>query len=289
MTRTSIRTAAPLLAAVALTAAAPAAQAQLFGLQPDGPAPAKKTGRIGRMFGLGPDSGVVPAGGPVAAGPVLPAAACVPAPSPAAGHGFGGGLVPDDGRIPGAAPEPIYPPGTRQKRVGGLLWPPFPRPVAPKASVATQLHHAHYWPLPYVCRDRASVRAFSAAQIAAGRAELAVLHGFHFDPTSHALTGAGRDHLRSAVLAAATAGSVSPIVVAVGEDWEVGQARLVRVQAEVARMGAPQLAAAVRLGRRPTHGRPAEEIDRLRLDELQSTPQPRIPVQAAGAAAATGI
>ncbi|MFH5803873.1 hypothetical protein [Alienimonas sp. DA493] len=306
-----------LLAAAALCVAAPTAGAQTFGLVPDGsgaPASASAsakepnalvswlTARPGGSVaaaGTGPE--VVPAGYRPASGPVATTSgyevpcvgeapcgggtACEPAPQRRL---FGGlapvhGLVPDGGHCPPPAAQSINPPGTRQKESGGLKWPPFPRSTAPRASVKTQLHHAHYWPLPYSCQDRAYVRGLLAAQVAAGRAEHAALHGFHFDPETHLLTNAGRDHLQVAAVAAASAGTVSPIVVAAGAAPEVGAARLAAVREAVVEMGAPQLAPAVSLGVAPLAGRPAEEIDRLRRDELQSTPQPRVPVTNASA------
>jgi hypothetical protein len=254
----------------------------MFGLYDDGgaapaAAPAKKSWF--KWPKLRPDAGVVQAGHVTA-----------PASAPAlqgprhAGFSQGLGLVPDHGGAPAPkSPEPIYPPGARQKDAFGHTWPPYPRSRAPKAAVMTQYHHAHYWPLPYACQDRAYVRALSAAQVAAGRAEHAALHGFHFDPETHLLTDAGRDHLRTEVLAAAAAGVVSPIVVSDGGRPEIGAARLAAVQEAVGEMGAPQLASSVSLGVQPATGRPAEEIDRLRRDELGSTPQPRIPVLTIGA------
>ena len=292
--RPLIRLIAPSLAAAALCVAAPSARADWFGLKPDAagapPAAVKKV-RRGGLFGLRPDSGVVPAGH--VAGPacgVKPAGGLVPDCPPRctdpAVCGAGEptcapklGLVPDVGGAGGPRPKkPIYPPGGRQVEKHGLLWPPYPRSTAPKASVSTQFHHAHYWPLPYSCRDRAFVKEFMARQVRAGVTEHAALHDFHFHPETHELTDAGRERLRSAVLTAASAGTTSPIVVAAGAQPEVGYARLARVQSAVAELGAPQLAPSVSLGHGPAIGRPAEEINRLRLDELQSTPQPRIPV-----------
>ncbi|WP_145360821.1 hypothetical protein [Alienimonas californiensis] len=306
-----------MLAAAAICATAPAAGAQTLGLYADGTgvpatAPAKSssfvdwlTARPAASASETPVSEIPVAGAPVAGAPkygVAPAgylpgpeagaattvgyevpctgeAACESAPRRAPLHG----LVPDGCCPPTPAAKPIYPPGTRQKESGGLQWPPYPRSTAPKASIKTQFHHAHYWPLPYSCQDRAYVRALSGAQVAAGRAEHAALYGFHFDPETHLLTGAGRDHLRTAAVAAASAGAVPPIVVASGSTPEVGAARLAAVRDAVAEMGVPQLAAAVSLGVIPDPGRPAEEIDRLRRDELQSTPAPRIPVASVGA------
>ena len=293
--RPLIRLIAPSLAAAALCVAAPAARADWFGLKPNAPAapPAavKKPRRLGGLFGLRPDSGVVAAGhvagpacGAAPAGHVVPD--CGPGCHDPAICGAAGatwrpsfGLVPDAGGAGGPKREkPIHPPGGRQVEKHGLLWPPYPRSTAPKASVSTQFHHAHYWPLPYSCRDRAFVKEFMARQVAAGVTEHAALHDFHFHPDTHELTDAGRERLQAAVLTAASAGTTSPIVVAAGARPEVGYARLARVQSAVAELGAPQLAPSVSLGHGPAIGRPAEEINRLRLDELQSTPQPRIPV-----------
>ncbi|NNJ28061.1 hypothetical protein LzC2_41720 [Planctomycetes bacterium LzC2] len=275
--RPSPRLIAPLFAAAAALASAPVANAQFFGLYPDGGPGAvasKPAGSSGAgWFGLRADAGVAPASHVAA-----PPSAVQPASY---------GLVPDGSGGHAGATEPVYPPGGRQKESAGLLWPPYPRSTAPEASLKTQLHHAHYWPLPYSCRDRAYVRALSAAQVAAGRAEHAALHGFHFDPVTNLLTSAGRDHLQTEALAAASSGTVVPIVVAGGADRETAFARVAAVRTAVSEMGAPQLAGAVSLGMRPANGRPAEEIDRLRSDELQSTPQPRIPVSTSGSASSS--
>ena len=312
------RPSAPPLAAVVaagVLSAAPAAQAQWFGLQADEPVAAQpEADRTGGWFGLRadePDTPAAPAVRPVSH--VVPQPdACDPAaygPPPAGGfHGpipddphAGGGPHPVAGAYVGGAfgghyaaglraatPEPVYPPGTRQVIKDGLAWPPFPRPTGPKASWKTQLHHAHYWPFPYNCRDRAYVRGVAAAQVAAGRAEHAAVHGFHFDPVTHGLTDAGRSHLGVAVHAARTTGAATPIAVSAGPTAEASDARVAAVRRAVDEMGAPQLGAAVVLTSMPSHGRPALEIERLRKDEILSMPQPRIPVRAAGGSPQAG-
>ena len=317
------RTTAPLLAAAVAAgslAAVPAAKAQFLGLQADGPAPvarpaapaaAPATG--GGWFGLRADEPAEPAEPTVR--PVshaVPQPAYVPQPGyvahapvadPATGGAFG--LVADGpaaGYVGGVygvhagphaprprpAAEPVYAPGGRQVAKKGHLWPPFPRPTGPKAGVATQFHHAHYWPLPYTCRDRAYVRGLAAMQASAGRAAHAAVHGYHFDPATHALTDAGREHLRVAVRAAHFAGS-APIAVDAAGSPEDSESRMDAVRVAVAELGAPHLGGNVRLSHEPAVGRPALEIDRLRKDEILSMPQPRIPVSVGtGAGALTG-
>ena len=246
------------------------------------------------------------AGGPAAGTPHYGLVMHPPVPGPAGppvapgsidgpGHGpvRGGGrfgLVPDGGgAIPVASPaEPVYPPGIRQTHKHGKAWPPFARPDLPPATPSTQFHHAHYWPFPYTCRDRGYVRNLAAAQASVGYREQYALHAFHFDPGTGDLTAAGRDHLRWVVTSAAATGRTVPVVVAAGADAAVGQARLARTQAAVAEMGAPQLAAGVRLGPAVSTGRPALEIARLRAGELATMPAPRVPARTAGQAAAAG-
>ena len=216
-----------------------------------------------------------------------------PVADPATGAAFG--LV-ADGPVGGypvhaaapAGPEPVYAPGTRQVAKKGHLWPPFPRPTGPKASVATQFHHAHYWPLPYTCRDRAYVRGLAAMQVAAGRAGHAAVHGFHFDPATHALTDAGREHLRVAVRAAHFGGS-APIAVAAADTPEASEARANAVRVAVAELGAPHLGGNVVLSTTPVQGRPALEIDRIRATEIVTMPQPRIPVNVGAGGGGAGV
>ena len=351
------RQSAPLLAAAVAAgslAAVPSADAQLFGLQADGPAPAARpaapaapaTGggwfglradgprtvpaappaaapveRAGGWFGLRADEPAAPAGPAVRpvshavarpgyapqpvyapqpgyvthepiADPATGGAFGLVADGPAAGYvggAYGGHAGP---HAPAATPEPVYPPGGRQVAKKGHLWPPFPRPTGPKASAATQFHHQHYWPLPYTCRDRAYVRGLANMQVAAGRAAHAAVHGFHFDPATHALTDAGREHLRVAVQAAHFAGGAAPIAVDAAATPDASELRLNAVRVAVAELGAPHLGGDVTLSTVPAFGRPALEIDRLRKDEILSMPQPRIPVTvgtAAGPAGAAGL
>ena len=315
------RPSAPLLAAAVAAgslAAAPSCPAQFFGLQADGPAPAAAPAaapsKSSGWFGLRADGPEEPAAAAhVAAPAVRPVSHVAPRPypvphaapqpgyvvhepvhDPATGAAFG--LVADAPGYGGyaaphaapAGPEPVYTPGGRQFVKKGMTWPPFPRPTGPKASTATQFHHAHYWPLPYTCRDRAYVRGLLAQQAAAGRAAHAAVHGFHFDPASHALTSAGREHLRVAVLAAHH--GAGPIAVAAADTPDATEMRMNAVRVAVAELGAPHLGGHVMPTNAPTFGRPALEIDRLRKDEILSMPQPRIPVNtgAAGGGAAGG-
>ena len=123
-------------------------------------------------------------------------------------------------------------------------------------------------------------------QANAGRAAHAAVHGFHFDPATHALTDAGREHLRVAVLAAHHTGG-APIAVAAAGTPTDSEARMNAVRIAVAELGAPHLGGNVTLSTVPPAARPALEIERLRATEILTMPQPRIPVNV-GAAPAGG-
>jgi hypothetical protein len=87
------------------------------------------------------------------------------------------------------------PPGTRQVYYKGKLWPPFPRPTGPHQPFCHKYHTATYWPLPYVCQDRAAIETTSCTQLENGWLAATTLYDYHFDPETHDLNSSGRQHL----------------------------------------------------------------------------------------------
>ena len=53
------------------------------------------------------------------------------------------------------------PPGARNVCHKGKMWPVRPRPTGEKQQFTHAYHSQHYWPLPYVCQDRAYVKNIS--------------------------------------------------------------------------------------------------------------------------------
>lgn len=165
------------------------------------------------------------------------------------------------------------PPGSRQVMKYGKLWPPYPRPAGKGQTFWHKYHHAHYWPHPYNCEDRAYVRDALQQQAGNGWEIATTLHDYHFDPETHRLNTAGDAHLRWIL-------TQSPLqyrtaYVAKGMTQEVSQFRLSQVQ-QIAQEVCEGTVPPILLKQDSFLGRPAVEIDTLRRLELQSIPQPRL-------------
>ncbi|OYW21319.1 MAG: hypothetical protein B7Z55_05915 [Planctomycetales bacterium 12-60-4] len=153
------------------------------------------------------------------------------------------------------------PPGARQVEKDGKLWPPFPRPVGEKQHWVHKYHHAHYWPHPYNCDDRAFVR------------NILDIGDYHFDSDSQELNSVGRDHLQWIVLA--TPPQYRTIYVSQTFSSAADALRQANVEKTV-REYQPDGGVPILLRYDRYQGRPAQEIDQLRRMELQSIPRPRL-------------
>jgi predicted acyl esterase len=175
------------------------------------------------------------------------------------------------------------PVGARQLYHKGKLWPPYPRPTEEKQPFWHKYHTSHYWPLPYVCEDRAFVRNLSNMQIANGWVKRNTLYDYHFESDSHALNHAGRMQLER--ILEDTPYQHRTVWVQKPRDPVVRTLRVESVRAEaIALVGAEHMAP-IEVRRTTLHGRPADEIVRIREAELTTMPLPRIlytPVTASG-------
>jgi hypothetical protein len=86
-------------------------------------------------------------------------------------------------------------PGEQQRCKKGKIWPARPRSPEPEQQFKHIYHSEHYWPLPYVCQDRAAVYSMIDMQTALGWQEETTLYDRHFDPQTNLLTRAGELHL----------------------------------------------------------------------------------------------
>lgn len=190
---------------------------------------------------------------------------CALPPAASAGSWWGG-----DGQ-----PEERYDdlPGSRQNYKHNLMWPPFPRPAGKAQPFWAKYHHAHYWPHPYNCQDRAYVHDVLQQQTQAGWENATTLHEMHFDVETHRLNSSGETHLKWILLQAPA--QYRNVFVAQGASPEASQFR-----AEQVRQFAEQICGTnvppIMLKYDSFLGRPAIEIDTLRRLELQSIPQPRL-------------
>jgi len=153
------------------------------------------------------------------------------------------------------ASDPI---GERQVYKFGKFWPTRPRPTGPKQLWVHKYHAQKYWPLPYVCGDRAAVRGVWQSQVDNGWQMATTLYDYHFNPETHALNSSGQQHLQW-ILQSAPAEQRQLYVQSVN-DSVVNQARVSTVQLAAVNLAGADAIAPVAL--RVTHavGRPAEEV-----------------------------
>lgn len=165
------------------------------------------------------------------------------------------------------------PPGQRQVEKKGKLWPPFPRPVGREQTFWHKYHHAHYWPHPYVCEDRAYIQNVTHQQAANGWTVATTLHDYHFNPETNALNTAGEAHLYWILTESPMAYRTA--YVAQGRSAEQANIRLASVTSAAREMVGGDLPPILLRHDQPL-GRPAVEIDRLRQMELQAIPRQRL-------------
>lgn len=166
------------------------------------------------------------------------------------------------------------PPGVRQSRWKGKMWPVAPRSTAPKQQLTHVYHSQHYWPHPYAAQDSLAVHRMIDTQTALGWQDQTTLYDRHFDQNTQSLNTAGRLQLEYILF------TVPP------------QRRSVYVQAthssdgdEIRRASVAEAAAQLSPGQNPADitirsceefGRPAAEVASIAQQYLQSTPVPRI-------------
>lgn len=166
------------------------------------------------------------------------------------------------------------PVGARQVQKYGKQWPPFARPVGPAQLPMHRFHAAHYWPYPYNEQDQSFVRTLSRAHVDSGWVTAITLFDYHFDADSQELNRSGRLHLRW-ILENAPERHRMALVQSAGEQTSnTSRVDSVRIEATriVGKNGIPPIMLRVTT---PT-GRPAEEVDMIRRQEMQSLPEPRI-------------
>jgi hypothetical protein len=156
----------------------------------------------------------------------------------------------------------------------GRPWPPIPRPTGPQQNYAQRYHAAHYWPHPYVCRDRASVFEHTQAMIENGWIEQTTLHEYHFNDEDGLLTHAGDAHLRWILFQAPEA--YRTIWVQTGRQPHLTDMRIQAVQLAAAEiLGSAQVPQIIPRSCLPI-STPAQEIDTRYRSWIQSVPEPRI-------------
>ncbi len=169
------------------------------------------------------------------------------------------------------------PTGARQVHVGGKQWPPYPRPVGDPQPFLHRYHTTLYWPYPYDCQDRWFVRTLTQRQVDNGWIDGTTLYDYHFDPKTHELNSAGRLHLQWILRHAPARHRLA--YVQQGAAPEISEARLANVRAVAQSLVGEGALPPVVLRTTTATGRLAEEVDIIRRQELETIPEPRVPVE----------
>lgn len=170
------------------------------------------------------------------------------------------------------ADDPV---GERQVYKYGKMWPMRPRPTGPRQLAIHKYHAQKYWPLPYVCGDRAAVRGVWQSQVDNGWQMATTMYVYHFDEETNALNSAGETQLRW-ILESAPQEQRQLYVQSVN-DSVVNQSRVASVQQAVINLAGADAMPSVAL--RVTHavGRPAEEVEWIYEQQQALRTPPSIP------------
>ena len=172
------------------------------------------------------------------------------------------------------AEKALLPPGERAHCKKGKIWPAVPRSSEPKQQFSHVYYSEHYWPLPYVCQDRAAVNSFIGMQTSLGWQEETTLYNRHFDSATNQLTRAGELHLERIVY-------VIPherraVYVQSTHDDALDSIRMEIVHAAVASMSHGNIDVPVSLRECQELSRAASEVQAINSMYNGSIPSPRI-------------
>lgn len=180
----------------------------------------------------------------------------------------------DDVRADWYARRALDPVGSRQRYVKGKMWPPYPRPEGLSMIPSHRFHAAHYWPHPYVCQDRASVREFTAAQEDVGWTNQTTLYEYHFDSDTQLLNRSGLLHLKWVLRSAPAERRI--LYVQTADAASATELRMTSVRGITEELvGLENLPPVIPRVTAPI-GRSALEVDGIQRSDMSSQPVPRI-------------
>ncbi|MEZ6059440.1 MAG: hypothetical protein R3C19_03660 [Planctomycetaceae bacterium] len=174
----------------------------------------------------------------------------------------------------------MLPPGVRQKCYKGKVWPVRPRPDCEPQQFTHTYHSATYWPLPYVCQDRQSVKDFIETQVAKGWQEETTLYSRHFNENDQMLTVPGRLHLQQIV--GVTPNPRRTVFVQSTQNGNIDRLRVQNVELAIAELTGGMEVIPVALRNANEYSRPASEVKIINDLYNQSTPVPRLGSAAGG-------
>ena len=177
------------------------------------------------------------------------------------------------------------PVGQRQKHVFGKLWPVQSRPVGPRSPMVHRFHHNLYWPHPYREMDAAAVQQFADIQVINGWQDATTLYEYHFEPDTHELNKAGREHLYW-IMSSVPLEFRTAYVQASPTDPSVDTVRIAQVQSYASRfVGVDQVPQILLRVARP-HFTPAEDVNAI-FDYRRENLTPAPVLQSAGGGGGT--
>jgi len=208
----------------------------------------------------------------------------------ATGPSFFGHTDPTSCYEPGSdewwAEKALLPPGERQKCKKGKIWPARPRSTEPRQQFSHIYHSEHYWPLPYVCQDRAAVRDVMDMQVSRGWQEETTVYDRHFDMGTNSLTRAGELHIERIVFIVPVERRC--VYVQSTHNSGLDAVRMEIVQAAVDSLSDGRNDVPVSIRECQEHSRAASEVHAINTMYNTSTPSPRLSSAGAAGGAATG-
>ena len=175
------------------------------------------------------------------------------------------------------------PPGVRSKCKKGKVWPARPRPTGPPQQFTHTYHSAHYWPLPYVCQDRAYVKEIIGNQQTNGWQQATTLTTRFFNE-DHQLNGPGEAKLLN--ILEVTPVAYRTVYVQQTHEAEIDNIRLNNVQQRLVQLTQGQDSIPVQLRRGRSYLRPASEVKIINDLYNSSIPTPRLGNSSGGGGAA---
>ena len=194
----------------------------------------------------------------------------------------------DDAKSDWYARRALDPVGSRRRYYKGKNWPPFPRPEGISMLPGHKYHASHYWPYPYSCYDRESVREHVTAGEDAGWMSMTTLYDYHFDSDNQSMNRAGLIQMNWILRNSPEHRKV--VYVQTAGNQGATQIRLVNVQNELIEiLGDGNIPPIVPRVTSPL-GRPALEVDAIQRGDRDSQPVPRIsPAMSGGGGSGGGL
>lgn len=196
---------------------------------------------------------------------------------------FHDGCGPEPGSPEWWSQQANSPSGVRSTCHKGKVWPARHRPTGERQQFSHTYHSAHYWPLPYVCQDRAYVKEIIGNQQRNGWQQSTTLDNRFFDE-NHQLNGPGEAKLLNII--EITPAAYRTVYVQETRLPEIDNIRLSNTQQRVMELTQGQEGIGVELRKGRTYSRPASEVKIINDLYKSSIPSPRLSASGGGGSSA---